>query len=99
LLQTKFLSNLQKKNKNWNKCGGSSIRSSWEIIAEKNIIIEFDKENHNPKINQGKVKENKEQKLKIMTIIIILMWVQYYIDNKQSKGSIIYSLIFFLVHV
>jgi len=52
LLKTKFLNNLQKKNENWNKWGGSSIRSSWELISENNVIIEFDKENHNSKINQ-----------------------------------------------
>jgi len=40
---------------------------------KKCYVIEFDKENHNPKINQEEVKENKAQKLKIMTIIIILM--------------------------
>jgi len=66
---------------------------------KKCYYSEFDKEYHNPKINQEEVKEIKEQKLKIMTIIIILMWVPYYIDNKLSKGLIIYSLIFFLVHV
>jgi len=27
-----------KKDENWNKCGGSSIRSLWEIIAEKNVM-------------------------------------------------------------
>jgi len=34
------------------------------IKAEENVILEFDKENHNPETNQEEVKENSEKRTK-----------------------------------
>jgi len=35
-----------------------------KIKAEENVILEFDKENHNPEMNQEEVKENSEKRIK-----------------------------------